>query len=68
MADIAVLGFGARGKIYTLIALEEGFKVVAACDVGAEQRNAAKRIAGIPENRCFAMRTRFSRRVNLPTY
>lgn len=53
MADIAVLGFGARGKIYTLIALEEGFKVVAACDVGAEQRNAAKRIAGIPENRCF---------------
>ncbi|PWM71821.1 MAG: hypothetical protein DBX59_08015 [Bacillota bacterium] len=53
MADIAVLGFGARGTIYSLIAAEEGLKIVAACDVDKERRSAAKRLLGLKDGMCF---------------
>ena len=53
MADIAVLGFGARGTIYSRIAAEEGFRVVAVCDVNEERRHAAKRILKLKDDKCF---------------
>lgn len=53
MKNIAVLGFGARGTIYSRIALEEGFKVVAVCDIDVERRRSAERILDIHKSECF---------------
>lgn len=53
MADIAILGYGARGMIYSLIAKEEGLNVVAVCDILEDRRRAAKRILSLSEERCY---------------
>lgn len=51
---IAILGFGARGTMFGYIALDEGYELVAVCDVNEERRKAAHHDFGVKKERIFA--------------
>lgn len=51
--QIAILGLGARGKLFATIAKREGIKIAAACDIDDEQRKRAKECFDVAEDKVF---------------
>lgn len=53
MIQIAVLGLGARGTMFSKIAVKNGYKIVAVCDINAERRKDAETMFGVDREKCF---------------
>ncbi len=53
MKELAVLGMGARGMMFSKIAQSEGYKIVAVCDNCQDRLGLAKEVFNLPDDKLF---------------
>ncbi|MBQ7642427.1 MAG: Gfo/Idh/MocA family oxidoreductase, partial [Clostridia bacterium] len=61
MLKIAVLGFGARGKMFSKIAKAEGYEISAVCDINNDSLEHAVKNFGVKKDKCFKSSEEFFR-------
>ena len=52
--NIAILGLGARGMMFGKIAIAEGYKITAVCDINKERRKDAETVLNVKKENIFA--------------